>query len=98
MKAKNKKLITKKRTVKKTVKKPILNHTGTNITQSLKKKVFPYIINDIITACHQAKVGQSIRLGKLGRIKKAKRQGELNGKSYNTITYSFKAFSLLKNK
>ena len=106
MKKTNKKPFTKKSPVKKTViKKPILKtkqaivkNIDSTITESLKKKVFPYLINDIIASCHRAKIGQSIRIGKLGRIKKSKRQGTVNGHNYNTITYAFKAFSALKNK
>jgi len=91
---------TKKKVAKEVIiktKKPIIKHVDKTITENLKKKVFPYIINDIINACHTAKIGESIRIGKLGRLKKARRQGTVNGISYNTITYSFKAFSLLKN-
>ena len=101
MKAKTKKLITKKKVAKKALtktKQPIIKNKNFLLnSENTKKKVFPYIIEDIIRKCQMAKVGQSIRLGKLGRLKKARRQGIFNGKAYKVYTYSFKAFSTLKN-
>jgi len=85
-----KKVITK-------TKKTILNNTDTNITETLKKKVFPYLVNDIINALQTAKNGESIRIGKLGRIKKTFSQRKVYKKLYSFNRYSFKAFSTLKN-
>jgi len=107
----NKKII--KKTTKKVVKKPVakrvikkqptktkqslLKTTNPIITERLKQQVFPYIVEDLISALHSAKVGQSIRFGKLGSFKKTRRQGTFNGKDYDVNSYRFKAFSALKN-
>ena len=96
----------KKKTIKKTPSKRVINKTkikntnlnsNSTITEKLKREVFPYIVEDIIKALHSAQVGQSIRLGKLGHIKKTRRQGSINGNDYDVYSYRFKAFSALKN-
>ena len=79
---------------KKTI--PLLPNTTAKpeqlITESLKVKVLPYIINDFAQALKELKAGESIRFGKLGTFKKSKRT--VNG--YTGYQYSFKAHSLVK--
>ena len=62
------------------------------ITETLKNKVFPHIVNDFANALKSLKPGENIRFGKLGVFKKTKRivQGRVG------YQYSFKAHSLLK--
>jgi hypothetical protein len=66
--------------------------TSLTITETLKKQVFPHIVNDFANALKSLKPGESIRFGKLGTFKKTKRmvQGHVG------YQYSFKAHSLLK--
>jgi nucleoid DNA-binding protein len=62
------------------------------ITESLKTKVLPHIVNDFASALKSLKAGESIRFGKLGTFKKSQRT--VNG--YTGYQYSFKAHSLVK--
>ena len=62
------------------------------ITESLKVKVLPYIVNDFAKALKELQPGESIRFGKLGTFKKSQRT--VNG--YTGYQYSFKAHSLVK--
>lgn len=92
----------KKVAVKKTVKKPILKTKQviakpakpieSPITEALKVKVLPYIVNDFADALKSLAAGESIRFGKLGTFKKTQRT--VNG--YTGYQYSFKAHSLVK--
>ena len=63
-----------------------------SITENLKQKVFPHIIQDFVKALKELNLGESIHFGQLGTFKKSQR--EVNG--YVGYQYSFKAGSLLK--
>ncbi|CAG8849247.1 23283_t:CDS:2, partial [Racocetra persica] len=68
---------TKKAAVKSRPKviKPQLHPKSTSltITETLKNKVFPHIVNDFADALKSLKPGENIRFGKLGVFKKTKR-------------------------
>lgn len=81
-----------KKTPTKLVKPIATKPTEIPITESLKNKVLPHIVNDFASALKSLKHGESIRFGRLGTFKKSKR--EVNG--YTGYQYSFKAHSLVK--
>jgi hypothetical protein len=94
---------TKQSAVKKPAKKPLLKTksvftkltkkpTENTITEALKVKILPYIVNDFADALKSLQAGESIRFGKLGTFKKSRRT--VNG--YTGYQYSFKAHSLVK--
>ena len=82
----------KKTTLLKPTKPALANPAESTITESLKVKVLPHIINDFAAALKDLAAGESIRFGKLGTFKKTKRL--VNG--YTGYQYSFKAHSLVK--
>ena len=91
---KSKKIAVKKpakATIAKT-KPAIIKPTESPITEALKVKVLPYIVNDFANALKSLAAGESIRFGKLGTFKKTQRT--VNG--YTGYQYSFKAHSLVK--
>lgn len=91
MKKTNKKKISQ--ITPKKISKPIATNSGEiKITDNLKSKVFPAIVNDLAKALKTLKNGESLRFGKLGSFKKTQRS--VNG--YTGYQYSFKAFTLLK--
>jgi hypothetical protein len=68
----------------------------TVITEALKNKVFPYIVNDFIHALQDLATNDSLRFGKLGSFKKLLWKGKVNGKQYQSIRYKFKPYQELK--
>ena len=78
--------------IAKKTKPTITKPTESPITEALKVKILPYIVNDFATALKDLAAGESIRFGKLGTFKKTKRS--VNG--YTGYQYSFKAHSLVK--
>ncbi|CAG8447734.1 11329_t:CDS:2 [Racocetra fulgida] len=96
--AKIKKSVVKNRPVK--VLKPKSVRTKTEqltITESLKNRVFPYIVNDFASALKTLKVGENIRFGKLGVFKKTKRivQGRV-GRPRKTATITANSVKIEK--
>jgi hypothetical protein len=82
---KNKKILSPSPAIK-------VKQTELAITENLKVKVLPHIVNDFASALKELEVGESIKFGELGTFKKSQR--EVNGAI--GYQYSFKAGKIVK--
>ena len=60
------------------------------------KEAYSLVCEDILTKLHQAKAGESIRLGSLGAFRKRHYSMVIEDKTYQGYQFSFRAFGALK--